>query len=567
MRWDILTALLLVTQATHSIAQSSSATSAGAFVGITPGSTLAWIPCTPPANAQGPSNHAFECARLSVKHPSQLSTTVEQQLTLLKVPLDHLNSATDRRTIEIAVARVQARDKNNYQGPLFVNPGGPGDLGTDFLFKSADFLTQLVGPSYDIVSWDPRGVGSTVSPLACFPDEETRAQALEQEQHLWLFRDNTTLAQLATRMQATAQGCLQYSPDILPYIGTIASARDLYLMNRLYGFSDTLSYLYAQLILGYEEMECVLDVNRWFFDQQFLLTSYIDSDKVLDDFFNLCFLAGQSGCAFWHSSVASIRQAFITIDENIHKAPARVGPTRQLDWSQFRLYMWNALKSPVGSWSGGGGLDIFLSLLEKDELSALTAASADELFEYIAQGNHELQSNQTLIDPSTGRRNGGENAEVIAAVDNPYSFTDISTFLPFFTSQEVVKTGYLVQSILGTRGILSGFLKTASAERPTAPFANITTSYPLLFLSNLRDPITPLQDALNSSAIFADSVVLRANMSGHTTAAAPCKCANQAVYDYFNSEKLPRPETICQADVLPFGIVPTITNDASVDTS
>lgn len=124
-----------------------------------------------------------------------------------------------------------------------MNPGGPGDLGTDFLFKSTDSLIQLVGPSYDIVSWDPRAVGSTVSPLSCFPDEETRAQALEQEQHLWLFRDNTTLAQLATRMQATAEGCLQYSPDILPYIGTIASARDLYLMNRLYGFSNDVSYL------------------------------------------------------------------------------------------------------------------------------------------------------------------------------------------------------------------------------------------------------------------------------------------------------------------------------------
>lgn len=200
----------------------------------------------------------------------------------------------------------------------------------------------------------------------------------------------------------------------------------------------------------------MLDVNRWFFDQEFLLTSYIDSDKVLDDFFNLCFLAGEAGCAFWHSSAADIRQAFINIDQNIYKAPVQVGPTRQMDWSQFRLYVWNALKSPYTAWSGGGGLDKFLSLLEKEQLSALTAPSADALFYYIALGNHELQSNQTLIDPSTGRRNGGENAEVIGALDNPYSFTDISTFLPFFTSPRVINTGYLVQSILGTRGILSG---------------------------------------------------------------------------------------------------------------
>lgn len=199
----------------------------------------------------------------------------------------------------------------------------------------------------------------------------------------------------------------------------------------------------------------VLDINRWFFDQQFFLTSFVDSDKVLDDFFHLCFLAGQNGCKFWHSSQADIRQAFITIDNNIHKAPARVGPTQQMDWSQFRLYIWNALKSPVASWSGAGGMDSFLAHLEVDQLQALTATSADALLQYIAEGNHELSSNDTLIDPASGLRNGGENAEVIAAVDNPYSFTDIQTLLPFFNSPQVIGTGYLVQSIIATHGILN----------------------------------------------------------------------------------------------------------------
>lgn len=167
----------------------------------------------------------------------------KQQLTQLQVPLDHLNLDNDKRTIEVAINRLQAQDKKNYQGPLFVNPGGPGDSGTDFLFHNADSLINQVGPSYDIVSWDPRGVGSTLAAMSCFPDASSRAQALEAEEHLWLFQNNTTLDQLAVRQQTTATGCQQYSRDILPFIGTMATVRDLYLMNQLYGFSDKLTYL------------------------------------------------------------------------------------------------------------------------------------------------------------------------------------------------------------------------------------------------------------------------------------------------------------------------------------
>ncbi|KAI4131359.1 MAG: hypothetical protein LQ338_001244 [Usnochroma carphineum] len=549
MRLSFWSTIVLVT---YSSAQSNApfGSDGGAFVGITPGSTFAWLPCKPPASAQGRGNYNFECARLSV-------------------PIDHLNTATDKRTISIAVNRVRASNSKNYQGPLFMNPGGPGDSGTDFLFKNAASLISQVGDNYDIVSWDPRGVGSSLPALSCFADPASRAEALQEGEHIYLYNSNDTLAQLATLQQTIATGCQQESGVFLPYVGTMANVRDLNLMNRLYGFSNDLTYLgysYGS-ILGSAyaatypnnvrriAVDGVLHVNRWFFDQQFFLTSYIDSDKVLDDFFHLCYLAGLNGCRFWHASEAEIRQAFITIDDAIHKTPARVGPTRQMDWSQFRLYIWNALKSPYKSWSGAGGLDLFLALLEKDKLSALTAPSADALLQYIAQGNHELVSNDTLVDPATGLRNGGENSDVIGAVDNPYSFTDIETLVPFLNSPQVTGTGYLVQSILATRGILNNYLKLLTPpDRPQAPFPKTPTSHPLLFLSNLRDPITPLQDALNVSSLFPSSVVLRANISGHAISSAPCKCAERAVLAYFADGTVPEQGTLCQPDVLPFGV-------------
>ncbi|KAL8934988.1 MAG: hypothetical protein Q9216_005637 [Gyalolechia sp. 2 TL-2023] len=486
------------------------------------------------------------------------------------------------------MTRIRAQDQANYLGPLFVNPGGPGGSGTDFLFQSAANLVEQVGKGYDIVSWDPRGVGSTLPALSCFPDPESRAVALEQEEHFFLFNNDSTLEDLGAHQQATALGCQKYSGEVLPYIGTMANVRDLNLMNRLYGFSEDLTYLAYSYgaVLGSAyaatfprnikrmAVDGVMDANRWFFDKEFLLTSYVDSDKVIDEFFQLCFLAGQQGCTFWHSSYTAIRQAFITIDESLHRAPVAAGPTRQFDWSQFRLYVWNALKSPSTSWNGNGGLDTFLSLLDDRKLSQLTATAADALFKYIAQGNDELSSTNTLVDPDSGLRNGGGASTIIGAVDNPYSFGDIRSILPFLQSERVTRAGYLVQSILGTRGVLNNYIQTP-AERPLQQWSNIETSYPLLFVSNLRDPLTPLQEyaplvsssstplpnqissAISNSAIFPGSVVLRTNGSGHTTTfSAPNDCAKQAIFDYFNSDSLPDANTLCEPATLAFNLRP-----------
>ena len=174
---------------------------------------------------------------------------VRKTFTGNKVPLDHSRAQSDSRTFSIAMTRLQARDKSNYLGPVFVNPGGPGASGTDFLFKYAGFLTEQVGPGYDIVSWDPRGVGSTLPALSCFDNEGARVSALSTEEHLYLFQDNRTLDDLAIRQNMTATGCQTYSRAILPYVGTMANVRDLNLMNHLYGFADDLTYLWVPPLL------------------------------------------------------------------------------------------------------------------------------------------------------------------------------------------------------------------------------------------------------------------------------------------------------------------------------
>ncbi len=81
----------------------------------------------------------------------------EAECAYLAVPLDWSQPAGDQ--ISLAVARYRAEGER--AGALFVNPGGPGASGLRFLFRGGIDREELSG--FDIVSWDPRGVGASTS--------------------------------------------------------------------------------------------------------------------------------------------------------------------------------------------------------------------------------------------------------------------------------------------------------------------------------------------------------------------------------------------------------------------
>jgi pimeloyl-ACP methyl ester carboxylesterase len=70
---------------------------------------------------------------------------------------------------------VPATDKDNYLGPILVNPGGPGGSGTQFVALYGMALSAIVGPRFDIVGFDPRGTGVTTPSVQCFDTESQKA--------------------------------------------------------------------------------------------------------------------------------------------------------------------------------------------------------------------------------------------------------------------------------------------------------------------------------------------------------------------------------------------------------
>ncbi|MGW1754559.1 alpha/beta hydrolase [Streptomyces mirabilis] len=155
MRRTLSLALAATTVAAAAISgASATATATPDTVTATPDS-LQWGPCPQKAASQNADAPRLECATLDV-------------------PLDYRDP--DGRQIEIAVSRLASKDPAKRRGVLLTNPGGPGVSGLDYPTLLADAgLPKDVLDSYDVIGFDPRGVGRS-TPVTCdlTPQQQAR---------------------------------------------------------------------------------------------------------------------------------------------------------------------------------------------------------------------------------------------------------------------------------------------------------------------------------------------------------------------------------------------------------
>src|SRR5215831_10092420 len=88
--------------------------------------------------------------------------------TTLSVPADYAKPGGRHLTLALDMIPATA-PKSEQQGILLVNPGGPGASGLGLAVEVAQGLSPAVAARYDVVGFDPRGVGSSVPALSCDP--------------------------------------------------------------------------------------------------------------------------------------------------------------------------------------------------------------------------------------------------------------------------------------------------------------------------------------------------------------------------------------------------------------
>ncbi|MEV6637790.1 alpha/beta hydrolase [Actinoplanes sp. NPDC051470] len=152
----------------------------------------------------------------------------------LRVPLDY--RAPRGRSITVAVSRLKAADPAKRRGIMLLNPGGPGGSGLDMPLFLAETLPADVLDRYDLIGFDPRGVGQS-TPISCdLPDTTTFDLVLPYPAPDGSINRNIAFA------RDTARRCAATAGDLLPHITTANTARDMDSIRAALG-EPKLSYL------------------------------------------------------------------------------------------------------------------------------------------------------------------------------------------------------------------------------------------------------------------------------------------------------------------------------------
>ena len=271
------------------------------------------------------------------------------QCATVLAPLDYEHP--DDTAISLALAKRPAVGSRRL-GSLFINPGGPGGSGVEY----AGGFDRAGLEAYDIVGWDPRGVGGS-TPVKCFAGAD-----LDHYYSIDTSPDDAAeLQQLIEDRKAFGRSCLGRSGTLLEHISTTDTVRDLDLLRGLVGdnkinyfgssYGTRIGSLYAQLFPDHVG-RMVLD-GAVSLDPSPEVTQLQGFERALDHFADWC-VAERCRLGANHDEVLSMIKNYL---DQLDQHPAAVEGGRALSQQQgveavfFTLYGgqqgWQALRDAL----------------------------------------------------------------------------------------------------------------------------------------------------------------------------------------------------------------------------
>lgn len=232
------------------------------------------------------------------------------------VPIDYAKPGAG--TVDLAMIRMKSSTSGKPRGSLLLNFGGPGGPGVSALAgaqKEFGFLSK----DYDIVSFDPRGVGQS-APVSCGDaDESTDPTAGGAEDPAAVLKE----------MRKVAKECADRSGPVLPHMGTVNVSRDLDVMRQALG-DKKLNYLgfsYGTRLGAVYAAQFPKKVGRMALDGVDTLTEPVAAQSLataegrqtaLDNFLTWC--TGNAGCVFG-TDARNARQSMVTLIQEMDQMP------------------------------------------------------------------------------------------------------------------------------------------------------------------------------------------------------------------------------------------------------
>ncbi|KAJ6510771.1 Alpha/Beta hydrolase protein, partial [Mycena sanguinolenta] len=438
------------------------------------------------------------------------------------------SSRPDDASAAIALIRTPSavpHDSSSYRGPVLINPGGPGGSGVDMVAAAGALLSRIIGPEFDIVGFDPRGVSRSIPRIsASIASVNSSADALARG---W------------ARGILLGQRAGKQDDGSLRFMTTDHTARDMLRIVQAHGreklqywgfsYGSVLGATFAAMFpqhVGRLVIDGVMDAEDYYATKW--SKNLFDADKAWMSFIDIdgCVAAGPSACALYASTSAEIIAKVDKIYASLRTCPIPVRTNNAsglIDWTFVRGVIFGSLLSPYAFFS-----------TEARILEDLYQGDGTSLFEIT-----QHPASQCACDPSE------------------YQFERLPEALYGVLCNDGERISPDYDDVAGHYERLSetsswadmwALLRMPCLCVPSRPFV-ANTSFPLLLVGNTMDPVTPLWAAKKMSEGFAGSVVLTQDSPGHCSIASVSLCTFKYIREYFLDGTLPESGTVCAVDI------------------
>ncbi|MGI8814538.1 MAG: alpha/beta hydrolase [Pseudonocardia sp.] len=456
------------------------------------------------------------CAEFSPDPETQAKfASPKLDCTYLEVPLDYAQPAG--KTAQIAVLRQKATQQSQKIGSLVINPGGPGGSGIEAAVTtvSPGIVGSPLEQRFDLVGFDPRGVGASKPAIQCFTPAERDADRLDVD----LDNSPVGVARQEGKIKDYVNKCEQRSgKDLLANAGTRDVAKDMDILRQAlgdqkltylgYSYGTQIGYTYAEAFpqnVRALVLDGALDPSQSKIDE--IVKQAEGFQKAFDAFAASC--TKQPGCPLGQDP-KNANAAFRKLVDPLETKAAPLAGGRKLSYNDAVIGVIQALYS--------------------EQLWSPLQRSLTELAS--GQGGRILM---LLADIYQGRRDDGTyefGLDAFAAIgcvdDKP--ITDPAVWLEADKRARVVAPfrddGHGPSPVRDA----CAFWPVPNTSEPHLP--NVTGLPQVMVISGTNDPATPYQAGVNLAKAI-NARLLTAEDNQHTVALQGNRCVDDYVTKYF----------------------------------
>ncbi|MFL6133339.1 MAG: alpha/beta hydrolase [Nocardioidaceae bacterium] len=427
-------------------------------------------------------------------------------------------------TLPLFLVRIVMAGQENRIGSLIINPGGPGSSGAEAAIGLALTLPEDVLRRFDLVGFDPRGVGLS-TPIECIPkDLKERIVASEPRP-----TTDTQLDEAFALTQEVAKGCAKQYGDALGAFNTVDTARDMDMLRQAlgdqkltylgYSYGTTHGSTYAELFPG-KVRALVLD-------------AVVDPDATEK--------------ADAEASAAGFESGFDAFAQNcvglIAGCPVGANP-RQF----VQDLLAQAAQTPIPSTEPGETRRATPGVVVTAVQAALyDAGSWPQLAQALAAAQKgDSKGLFSLADSLTGRLKDGSYSNLIDA-NIAINCADTNERYDEKQIRDLAVQWNQKYPLFGAGSAVSLYTCTVwKAQRTPIPKRDAAGAAPILVVGNTGDPVTPLPGAEDMAKDLKSGVLMIWQGQGHTSY-PKTDCVTQAVDQYLIDLTPPMDGLTCPA--------------------